>query len=422
MCTTTWVMGLLIAGVATAAQADAEYSGQVRARWDERQPATQGPLAQGAQRAPELIALPASSAAVESELRGRWKMLSAAIALHQERPESAAWHSDAMVNELYASGEAGGWQFSAGRKIVAWDVGYGFRPNDIVQQERRRTLLNSTPQGRALVEAEHFDAHSAWSLVWINPQRAADGDVSAAALGADEQALAARVYRHVGEAAWHGFARFGQHTRASLGAAVSWVASDSLEVHASGRWAERADVLAFDTAAQGLVGSTPYRVVTQNKRPQALIGATWTAENKLSLMAEWWYDSTAASNAQWDAWSTRNRQLAQAWVPGGPDTLDTLRRGVAANLGWQAQAFGGTSLRRNNVFVRAAWDHEGWQPSLDLLYMPADRGRVLTAALGWQGDRVRGDAGVRVNGGPQGSVAAQLPVKRQAFVAMTLAF
>ncbi|MBT9525437.1 MAG: hypothetical protein IV105_09290 [Rhizobacter sp.] len=408
---------LLAMGMVTSAHADADVSGQIRARWDDRHPATQGPLATGAQLAPELIAPPASSGAIESELRGRWQMLSAAVALRSERAEGAAWQTDGTVNELYASGDAAGWQFSAGRKIVAWDVGYGFRPNDIVQQEQRRTLLSSTPQGRAVLQAEHFNASTAWSLVWVNPQRAGDSEASSA-FGGDEQALAARVYRHVGDADWHGFARYGQHTRASLGAAVSWVASESVEVHASGRAAERADVLASDPAAQGLVSRSPYRMLTQGKTAQALLGATWTAENKLSLMAEWWYDSAAPSNAQWDAWNTRNRQLAQTWFTGGPDVL---RRAVAGNLGWQAQAFGGSSLRRNNVFVRVAWDHEGWQPSFDLLYMPADRGRVLTAALGWQGNRLRLDAGLRVNGGPDESVAVQLPVRRTAFAAFTWA-
>jgi hypothetical protein len=36
--------------------------------------------------------------------------------------------------------------------------------------------------------------------------------------------------------------------------------------------------------------------------------------------------------------------------------------------------------------------------------------------------RVHVDAAVRMNRGPKDSVAAQLPVKRQAYVALTLAF
>jgi hypothetical protein len=390
----------VLALVMTSAHADTEFSGQLRPRWDARETSTRGPLAQAAQLDPALVPPQADSASIEAELRGRWQMLSAAVTWRSVRPESDTWHSEATVNELYASGELLDWQLSAGRKIVAWDVGYAFRPNDIVQQERRRTLLPFTPEGRAMLQAEHFDARTAWSLVWVNPQRAADGDDAATAMGAEEQALALRVFRHVGEADWHGFARWGQHTRASLGGAVSWVASDSLEVHVSGRWAERADVLA---------PSSPFQVVTRNNIAQALIGATWVGESKLSLMAELWYDGTAASDAQWSDWFARNAQLAQ-------------RRAAAGPLARQAQAFAGQSLRRDNVFLRASWEHEGWQPSLDMLYMPADQGRMVTAALGWQGDRLRVDMGLRINGGPDDSVAAQLPVSKQAYAALTWAF
>lgn len=405
----------LAAGAVGAAHAEGEFGAQLRARIDDRRGAHAGPLATAARLAPDLVALPRSSAVVDSELRGRWRTLSANLLLRGERPEGGAWQGDAVVNELHASGEAGGWQFSAGRKVVAWDVGYGFRPNDVVQQETRRTLLSSTPQGRAVLQAERFDAHTAWSWVWVNPQRLADGEDR---LGADEQALALRVFHHRGGADWHGFARHGQHTRASLGAAVSWVASDSVELHASARVAERADRWMFAPAAIGpLFTGSPYALQTGGRAGQALLGAQWTGERKLSLMAEWWYDTTAAKDAQWDAWAARNRSLAA--LGGAANVPEPLRRGVAGNLGWQAQAFNGQSLRRHNVFLRAAWEHEGWQPTLDMLYMPADRGRVLTAACGWQGDRVRVDAGVRRNGGPEGAVAAQLPTRRTAYLALT---
>jgi hypothetical protein len=409
------VLTIVLAVVATtAARAEGEFSGQVRVRWDERRDADTGPLAEGARLAPALVTLPASSAVLDSELRGRWRAVAASVLLREERPVGGAWTGDVVVNELHVSGEAAGWQFSAGRKVVAWDVGYGFRPNDVVQQEARRTLVSSTPQGRAVLQAEHFDAHTAWSFVWVNPQRVAEGEDR---FGADEQALALRVFRHAGSADWHGFARYGRHTHASLGGAVSWVATDSLELHASGRAAERADVLRSD-AAGGLVASNPYTLRTGGKAAQALLGGTWTGENKLGLMAEWWYDSTAVSDGQWDAWFARNRALLQMAGPGAPEPL---HQGVGGNLAWQAQAFGTPSLRRNNVFLRISWDHEGWQPSLDVLLMPADRGRIWTAALGWQGDRLRVDSGVRWSAGPEDSVAMQLPVRRTAYVAVTWA-
>ncbi|MBP6251327.1 MAG: hypothetical protein KA387_01160 [Rubrivivax sp.] len=66
--------------------------------------------------------------------------------------------------------EAGAWAFSAGKKVLGWGVGYARRPNDVVQQEvRRRSLSGTSPQGRPLLQAEYFDADSAYSLVRVNP-------------------------------------------------------------------------------------------------------------------------------------------------------------------------------------------------------------------------------------------------------------
>jgi hypothetical protein len=104
-----WLAACLLAGSAVVAsfgaQADNEFSGQLRPRWDERQTATRGPLAQAAQLAPEMIPPQASAATLEAELRGRWQMLSANVSLRSVRPESDVWHSDGTVNELSASGE-----------------------------------------------------------------------------------------------------------------------------------------------------------------------------------------------------------------------------------------------------------------------------------------------------------------------------
>jgi len=310
------------------ARADDEFGGQLRAHRE----LNDGAAASG-------------TTTLDTELHGRWKAWSANAAWAQQRTDGSAWRGDGRVNELYASGDAAGWQWSAGRKIVAWDVGYGFRPNDVVQQEQRRTLLATTPQGRAVVQAEHFGAKDAWSLVWVNPQRPEPGT------GGDEQALAARVYRRVGAADWHVFARTGEHTHGSLGVATSWVAGDSLELHASARREPGRD------------------------RSQALIGGTWTGESKLSLMAEAWFDGAAA----------------------------------AAPL-------------RRNVYLRAAWEHEAWQPVVDLLLLPDDRGRITTASLGWQGDRWRFDAGLRWQDGSNGSLVARGPVRRVAYAAATWPF
>jgi hypothetical protein len=235
--------------------------------------------------------------------------------------------------------------------------------------------------------------------------------------GADEPALAARLYQRDGALDWHGFARWGVRTGASAGAALAWVAGDSLELHASARYIVRADTLAIDPAAGvGLVSANPWQPASVSHTGQALLGGTWTNEQQISLLAEAWWDGTAPSDSQWDAWNARNgRLMSLAGVaPAGA---------VAGNLAWQASAFGAASnLRRTNLFARLGWQYDKWQPAIDMLYTPADAGRIVTTSIGWQGDRVRIDAGARVYGGPASSVLAQVPTRRIVYVAGTWTF
>jgi hypothetical protein len=401
---------LALAG-AGACLAAPEFGGQLRPEYIDRQPATRGPLAQAASLAPGIVARAASGLVLETELRGSAHGVSGIVTLQQQRLEGDRLRSDAWVNELYVSGEGAGWQFSVGKKIVGWDVGHGFRPNDVVQQEVRRSLLSVTPEGRPLLTAEHFDASTAWSFVLVNPTKAHE------ARGADEPALAMRVYRRAGAVDAYGFARYGARTGTSLGAAAAWVASEAVELHASVRYLHAADATAIDPGASGLARSDPWRDARLRGSTQALVGATWTHATQLSLLAEAWWDGTALSDAQWRDWSARNRDLAALITTPAPDAA------IAGNLAWQGRAFNAsTNLRRANLFVRASWTRDKWQPALDLLYTPADAGRVFTASLAWQGDRVRVDAGLRRYGGPGDAVTAQLPTRRVAYVAGTWAF
>lgn len=408
-CSVALVLAACVASADAAGPFDnAEFGAELRAQWQGQQASEQGPLAAAAALQPGGFALPRGVATLAAELRGRVGPLAGIVTLEQQKPEGGPAQSEARLNELHLSGGIGAWQFSAGKKILGWDVGHGFRPNDLVQQEQRRALLPTTLEGRPLLLAEHFDADTAWSFVVVNPTEAAQ------TRGADEPALVARVYRHDGALDAYGYARHGAHTGASLGASFAWVASDALELHGSLRGLERADTLVLTADGETLVRSAPWLATTTGPALQALVGASWTNADQLSLLAEAWWDGTARSDDQWDAWTARNRGLAA--LPAPPAA-------VAGNLAWQASAFdGGHNLRRANLFGRIAWTHGAWQPALDLLLTPADRGRALTASLTWQGDRVRVDAGARFYGGPGAAVLAQLPVRRIGYLSATLAF
>lgn len=434
-----------------------ELSGQLRTSWLDKRAARQGPVAQANARLPGVAAAEPSAATWQAEWRAATRTRTGAggLGLHasgtvQHRhtqgggSHSTGWLNEAVVSGSFAAvaarspgdGEASGpgagagqasglaaWQWSVGKKVVSWDVGYAFRPNDVVQQEVRRGLVPSALTGRPLLMAEHFDADTAWSLVWVNPTKGKALDDMGRS--PDEAALAVRVYHRAGAADWHGFARWGRRTGGSVGAAVSWVATDALELHASVRHFAHADALhaadpsSASPAGTALLARNPWQPVLTGPGQQLLVGGTWTGERQISLLAEVWYDGAALSKAQWAQWTARNQRLPR-WADAGAPA-----EAVAGNLAWQASAFSAAatgSLHRQNVYARLSWTHEGWQPALDVLFHPADRGHIVTASLTWQGDRVKVEGGVRVNAGPATAVVRQLPVGRQVYLSGTWAF
>jgi len=389
-----------------------DVSGQLRAQWVQPRVATAGPLAQAQVLQPGIASVATPGATTEAELRASGHSVTTVATLQHQSLQGTSTqqptvNNSSWVNEMYVSHDAGSWQFSAGKKIVSWDVGYAFRPNDMVQQEERRTLVSTTAIGRPVLSAERFGAESAWSFLAVNPVNNVD------ATGAQEAALAARAYVRDGAVDWHAFARAGQHTGASLGGAVAWVATEALELHASARYAKAMDTKAMapGTNANAVLASNPWQTSSVPDVGQVLVGGTWTHASQFSLLAEAWWDGSALSDAQWDAWNTRNAQLQRLAALGAPASA------VAGNLSWQADAFGASgSLRRSNVLVRASWVMDAWSPALDVLYTPADQGFSVSASLLWKGDRVQVQAGLRSYGGPESAVLAQLPTKHTAYL------
>ena len=402
-------LGLLMVLCSPHVWAQAEFSGQLRAQWTAPTTNHQGPLRQAHALYAGSVAQPSAGLTLETELRARGHGLAGVLTLQQQwradRPWPSSWDGQAWINELNFNHDGGAWQFSLGKKVVDWDVGYAFRPNDMVQHEQRQALVSSAATGRPLVMAEYFGANHAWSFVWVNPTQ------ERGTRGAQEPAVAARYYQRVGGVDWHGFARLGEHTGASVGGAVAWVASDALELHGSLRWSQRVDSQAQSATLSGVVAHNPWQAQSLLDVNRVLVGGTWTSESHVSLLAEAWWDGTAPSDAQWNAWGARNQQLVGLAAQGAPVAA------LAGNLAWQAQAFEvSSSLRLANVFLRLSWQQGAWQPAVDWLYTPADQGQVLTASLTWQGDRLRVQGGARFFGGPATAVLAQLPARSTAYV------
>ncbi len=408
----------LASGPAQAQEQGDAIVGELRVRDEARTAGDSGPIAAANALRPGIARQATRALGLDAEVRGTWRAVStgparaslagAALVTAERRDvgDSRETQSRARLNEGFVAGDFGNWQTSAGKRVVAWDIGQAFRPNDVVQQETRRTLLALPQEGRMLLEVERYDAQSSGTLVWVNPQHA--NLATDAQRGADESALAVRGYMRDASADWHVFGRWGRHTRASVGAALAWVATDEVELHASARLAQRHDGWRMDPQAAALpVSANPWQQTTLGRNAQALLGGSWTGEDQISVLLEWWHDGTAMAGRDWDAWRLRSDALtAFGSQPGLPPNL---RLAAAGNLAWQATPFAAANLRRDNAFVRLAWQPARWVVSLDALITPRDRGHVITAAAQRQGEHLRFDAALRIYGGPADALLALTP-------------
>ena len=376
---------------ATLSASAADFGGELRLQRNWQAASSDGPLAQAHALQPLIPSGAANSSRAEAELHGRWQALNVNALLRQDHTDGGSRQTRSRFNELYLAHEQGAWGASLGKKIVSWDVGQAFRPNDVVQQEDRRTLYPTTLEGREVVQVEHYGADAASSLVWVQPQRWGEG--ATAPVASNESAWAARHYQRQGALDLHGFARLGRHSGPSLGAAAAWVADDAWSLTASARWLQR-----HATAFNPQAGATT----------QLLLGASWTGEQQQSLMIEAWHDGSNPSDADWRAWQQRNATLQAAHDP--------------LALASQASALQANRLRQDNVFLRLAWQPGAWTWSFDTLWMPADHGRMVTVSGQWQGDRWKLYGALRRFAGPDGSLVAQLPQRQAAVLALVWPF
>jgi len=413
----------LVAGSASAAffllsgNANAEdfsSSGQIRSLWEHASVNGNGPAAAANALQNGIIQTVSNTEMLEAEYHLSGNGMTAIATLHAHTPAGGSGNLSGWLNDLYQDANLADWQVSAGKKIVSWDVGFGFRPNDMVQQEQRRALINNTLIGRPLVMAEWFGADQALSVVWVNPGRHID------ATNADsiqEQALAMRTYWRNGSLDWYGFARYGEQNGGSLGTAAAWVATDSTELHGSLRYLSRCANLTASRSGV-LATSSPWQVSEKSNLLQALAGFTYTTADQHSWLIEYWYDGNAPDKAAWQNWNQRNVQLTQF-----ASQHPALQAPAAANLAWQNNGFSvPNNLRQKNLYLRWSQQAATWQPAIDLLWTPEDHGYVSTWSMGWQGDRWHIDAGLRFYGGPATAIYAQLPTRRTAYLMTTWSF
>ena len=405
---------VLITANAAAEDAAIDFANKSRFVGEARQARTDTPLAP----ALPLTGFGRDRARLEHELRGKAGPISLMLTARLSGQEGARGSGLTVANEAYVDFGSGENRFSAGKKILSGDVGYAFRPIDVLQREVRLQALPSALEGIPSLIWERFSAETAWSLVWSNPGHGRRGDAR------DDGSLALRGYARWQGADLHGVVRSSSRYGSEFGAAMSAVPHESLEVHASflvQRRGERLAPLAEPASiAQLLSPDQAVRTVKVGAPRKLLAGLTWTVESGWSVLAETWWDGTAPTAGDWSTLARQARQRsALLTLPGVPAAA------VNGSIAAATRLFEAPSRTRRGQFVRLSWTDpaaSGWSASFDVLRTPEEGGWVATAAVGWEADRLRVDAGLRRFGGRSDSAYRLMPERGVVFAGASLAF
>lgn len=354
---------------------------------------------------------------VEQELRGRIGPVSLLLTATESGQEGSRPDGRFLANEVYSDLEVVGQRISLGKKVLSGDVGYGFRPIDVLQRESRLQVMPPALEGIPMLSWDNFSPDGAWSVVVANPGHGRRGEPR------EDGSLALKLYRRAGVLDLHGVLRHSARFGAELGAAASMVPDEALELHASvlaQRRGERRVPLADSASVRDLLAPDGALASESVAWPhKALLGGTWTAAGGLSILGELWWDGTAPAGADWQRLARQAaRRAALLGVPGVPAVA------VAGASAASTRIFDQGNLARRGALARVAWSEPGggWSASADLLTSGEDGGWTLTSAVSWQGDRWRLDAGVRRYGGPADSAYRLLPERGVAFVGLSLAY
>ncbi len=308
-------------------------------------------------------------------------------------------HAEGRLNEAFCASAWQGLDLTLGKRRLAWGVGYGYRPLDLLQLDDRQQLAPNPSEGVPQASAEWFGLSDSLALIYSNAL-----DWQQNRLASSPEAWSLR-YFHGGEALdlmallHHDAAR-----DAVVGVGLAWVVDDAWAVHAELTRQQRYTRL--DVPGLGALAAGE-QVQTQEREngTKALIGGQWSSAEGWTLIGEYWWDESAPTHASWRHsldLITLAQQAPQQLPAGSTSALADLTQA----LGTLNQA---ASLQPHNLFLRLAYDGERWDPALELLIHPEDGGLATTLRLGRElGSAQRLEFGWRHLDGPADALFANL--------------
>lgn len=330
--------------------------------------------------------------------------------LRNEIQNGGAIHYKAVLNELYLDHSFYGQDFSIGKKILSWGVGFAFRPLDIIQQENRRRFSPQALEGVPMLVWQYFGSDTALTVVAANPRRTQNTDQK------NEASLAFKGYQLKGDTDLHGVLRLSERQRWQSGAGFAHVLNDRQEIHFSLLYQYRYErplnpLLKQDENDVPLAASDPIVQQARYNSIKALVGSGWSGENGWSVLTELWYDNEAYRAEDWrNLMKLTQRQLSFLGSAGIP------KQAVFENITANYRYFSRPNLLPWNTFIRISYEAGDLKTAFDLLYTPEDQGRVLSLQSNYTIKAHTFALGVRHFGGPANAAYRLLPTQWQGFL------
>ena len=298
---------------------------------------------------------------------------------------------DGEIFEAYYTHSFGSGDLSLGRKGTSYGAGQGFKPLALFQCDSSGNLLDDNEIGSDVITYERFGLESSWAVL----------ATSHSTLN-DEAELGWRWYGFLGNNDVFLVVSANEDDGARAGAGLVAVPSDSLKLYSEALWLDQySKSLTSLTPENPVATSNPFADSNFSSGWRALVGLDYSFAEKWHLIGEAWFDALAYTDDEWDnLLDTRAAQL-NLYNAGQLDASAT-----TGNLQWNRQALDSErSLRQVNTLLRINASYDAWEPTLELLYLPADSGYIATSRAEFTiGSSNEIEFALRNFGGPEDSI------------------
>ncbi|MGO2159352.1 MAG: hypothetical protein ACTH4J_02670 [Vibrio toranzoniae] len=257
-----------------------------------------------------------------------------------------------------------------GKVRLDWGVGYGYRPLDIIKPYRQNPVGIVAEEGAGVASASLFDMTGEWTLLYSDSSWTSQ-DVNEFEKQNQQQGFGLRRYNLVGDHEYQWIAYYDDVRHGLLGASLVSVLNLAWEFHGSMVYQRQS--LGYSQPDSMI---KPVYLEEQGEAYQALAGLTWANDTGHNVVLEYWFDSRAWSDSEWES----------AIESAEPLSVNPM---TASLSGSYAQGYQHANLVRHNIMFHWSLDSTyGWfediTPTFDVMLSPQDGGFIATQWINYQ--------------------------------------